>query len=222
MQVRQRVYLTPTAVRIWHWLNALGILTLCVTGAELRFPEYAAALGDYKAAVRLHNAAGLVVAVSYLLWFGYYAFVARTLIQLYVPRREELRTGVVRQGLYYFFHFFRGTRENPFHPTPQNKFNPLQKTAYLAIMFLCTPLVIVTGVLLMNVAPLRDWVVAVGGLRFLAAAHWLLACIFCAFVFVHAYLATLGHTPFAHFKPMWTGWEEVEGGGAGGRHSKAA
>jgi hypothetical protein len=25
---------------------------------------------------------------------------------------------------------------------------------------------------------------------------------------VHIYLATLGHTPLAHFKPMWNGWEE--------------
>lgn len=222
MQIHQRIYLTPTAIRIWHWLNALGILTLCVTGAEIRFPEYASVLGDYKAAIRLHNTAGIVVAISYALWFVYYAVVARTLLQLYVPRLEELRTGVIRQGLYYFFHFFRGTHENPFHATPENKFNPLQKTAYLAIMFVCTPLVIVTGVLLMNVAPLRDWLVGWGGVKFLAAAHWLLACSFCAFVFIHAYLATLGHTPFAHFKPMWTGWEEIEGGKNREDRTKAA
>ncbi|MBE0616930.1 MAG: cytochrome b, partial [Proteobacteria bacterium] len=73
-----------------------------------------------------------------------------------------------------------------------------------------TPLVIATGVLLMNVDPLRNWVVLVGGLTILTAAHWLLACAFCAFLIAHIYLATLGHTPFAHFKPMWTGWEDLE------------
>ncbi len=52
---------------------------------------------------------------------------------------------------------------------------------------------------------------AVGGIKFLDGAHFLIACAFCAFLFTHAYLATLGHTPLAHFKPMWTGWEEVEG-----------
>jgi len=30
------------------------------------------------------------------------------------------------------------------------------------------------------------------------------------FLFVHMYLATLGHTPLEHFKQMWDGWEEEE------------
>ena len=62
----------------------------------------------------------------------------------------------------------------------------------------------------MNVAPLRNLVPYFGGLQVLMAIHWLLACSFCAFLFAHIYLATLGHTPFAHFIPMWTGWEEEE------------
>ena len=28
--------------------------------------------------------------------------------------------------------------------------------------------------------------------------------------FIHPYLASLGHTPTAHFKAMFTGYEEVE------------
>lgn len=210
MQLARHIYLTPTPVRIWHWLNAFGIVTLCLTGAEIRFPEYAPILGNYKAAVRVHNAAGVVVAVSYALWFLYYAFVARSLVKLYVPTVQDISRGMIRQAFYYFFYYFLGTRSNPHHATPEDKFNPLQKTAYAAVMFLFTPLVIVTGVLLMNVDPLRELVVMAGGLTLLMAAHWLLACVFCAFLIAHVYLATLGHTPFAHFKPMWTGWEEVE------------
>jgi thiosulfate reductase cytochrome b subunit len=30
-----------------------------------------------------------------------------------------------------------------------------------------------------------------------------------AFLIVHVYLATTGHTPFAHIKAMITGWEDV-------------
>lgn len=30
------------------------------------------------------------------------------------------------------------------------------------------------------------------------------------FFFVHVYLTTTGHTPFAHIKTMITGWEEEE------------
>ena len=207
--MNEKIYLTPTPVRIWHWLNAFGIITLVLTGAEIRFPEYAQVLGNYKAAVRLHNTAGIVVMLSFGLWFIYYAFVARNLLRLYIPSREDIRRGMIRQAVFYGYQYFRGG-PNPHHQTPENKFNALQKTAYVAIMFVCIPLVIVTGMLLMNVSSLREMVMAMGGLRLLIGAHWLVACVFCAFLFTHIYLATLGHTPFAHFKPMWTGWEEAE------------
>jgi thiosulfate reductase cytochrome b subunit len=205
----EKIYLTPTPVRIWHWLNAFGIFTLILTGAEIRFPEYVQLLGNYKAAVRLHNTAGVIVALSFALWFIYYGFVARNLLRIYVPTVEDFKKGMITQAIFYGYQYFRGG-PNPHHSTPDNKFNALQKTAYAAVMFVFTPLVILTGLLLMNVSPLRNMVMAVGGLKLLINAHWLLACIFCAFVFTHLYLATLGHTPFAHFKPMWTGWEEVE------------
>ncbi len=210
MIVKEKVYLTPTPIRIWHWLNAFGIVTLCITGAEIRFPEFVHVFGNFKAAVRVHNTAGIVVAFSYALWFVYYAFVAKSLIKLYVPTARDIKRGMVAQAVYYFFYFFLGNKPNPHHLTPENKFNPLQKSAYMAVMLILTPLVIVTGIFLMNVAPMRNLVMAVGGLKILIAVHWLLASSFCAFLFVHVYLATLGHTPFAHFKPIWTGWEEIE------------
>lgn len=221
MELREKIYLTPTPVRVWHWLNAFGIVTLCLTGAEIRFPEYVSILGGYKAAVRVHNAAGVVVTLSYALWFVYYAFVARKLVRLYVPTVGDVRQGMIRQAFYYFYHFFRGTGANPHHATPEDKFNPLQKSAYAAVMFVLTPLVIVTGVLIMNVEPLRAGVALFGGLKVVTAAHWLLACAFCAFLIAHVYLATLGHTPFAHFKPMWTGWEEKEGDDSAGHRDAA-
>lgn len=210
MSVKEKIYLTPTPIRIWHWLHAFGIVTLCVTGAEIRFPEFVHVFGNLKAAVRVHNTAGIVVALSLALWFVYYAFVAKNLIKLYVPTVGDIKKGLIPQALYYFFYFFLGSKPNPHHQTPENKFNPLQKSAYMAVMLILTPLVIITGIFMMNVEPLRNLVLAVGGLKILIAVHWLLACSFCAFLFVHVYLATLGHTPLAHFKLSWTGWEDIE------------
>lgn len=204
-----RIYLQPTPVRIWHWLNALGILTLGATGVQIRFPEFINLFGSYKAAIQLHNAAGILVAVSFSLWFFYYTCIARKMSQLYVPNREDLQYGLLRQAIFYFFNYFRG-KPNPHHPTPDNKFNPLQKSAYLAIMFVLVPLVSLTGILLMNVSPLREFVLMVGGLKILVGLHFLLACSLFAFLFTHVYLATLGQTPLAYFKPMWTGWEETD------------
>ena len=40
--------------------------------------------------------------------------------------------------------------------------------------------------------------------------HVLLFILFSGFIIVHVYLASLGHTPSAHFKAMITGYEEVE------------
>ncbi|UFS71532.1 cytochrome b/b6 domain-containing protein [Geomonas sp. RF6] len=206
---KEYIYLTPMPVRIWHWLNALGIVTLCVTGAQIRFPDHVNVFGSYKAAIELHNTAGIVVSCSYVLWILYYGLIARTLVKLYVPTLTDIKTGLFRQALFYFFQYFLGG-PNPHHTLPENKFNPLQKTAYLAIMLVLLPLVIATGFMLLNVAPLREVIAMLGGLKVLVSSHFLIACSFNAFLFAHIYLATLGHTPFAHFKPMWHGWEEVE------------
>ena len=208
----EKIYLTPTPVRIWHWLNALGIVTLCVTGLQIRFPEYANIFGTYKAAIKLHDVAGVTVSISFLIWFFYYTFVARNLVKLYVPNLDDIRQGLFKQAFFYFFTYFLG-RENPHTTTQESKFNAIQKLSYLFIMFLFLPLVIVSGLLLMNIAPLRGWIVMIGGIAFLADAHYLIACSFFAFLCVHIYMATLGHTPFSHFRQMWTGWEEVESGG---------
>lgn len=207
MKHREMVYVTPMPVRIWHWLNAFGIVTLCVTGLQIRFPDYINIFGAYKAAIRLHNTAGVVVSISYLLWLMYYLVVAKTLISQYVPTREDLTSGILRQAYFYFRTYFTG-QANPHHSTPDHKFNPLQKAAYLIIMLVLLPLVIFSGVLLMYVAPFRELLLLLGGIKILVGAHFLLACCFTAFLFVHIYLATLGHTPLEHFRPMWSGWEE--------------
>lgn len=207
----RKVYLQPTPVRIWHWLNAFGIVTLIVTGAQIRFPDYVTLFASYKSAILLHNTAGLVVAVSFSLWFFYYGIVARNMLKIYLPTKDDLQVGLLRQAKFYLLTYFLGW-PNPHHPTPENKFNPMQKSAYLAIMFVLMPLVALTGILLTNVSPLREIVILVGGLKLLVAAHFLLACCLCAFLFTHVYLATLGKTPMAYIKPMWTGWEEEEVG----------
>lgn len=213
MADKKMIYLQPKPVRIWHWLNALGIVTLIVTGAQIRFPEYVSLFSEYKAAILLHNTAGFVVAISFSIWFFYYAFVARSMGKIYVPKKDDIKVGLLRQAKFYFLTYFLGW-DNPHHPTPEDKFNPLQKSAYLAIMFVLVPLVSLSGILLTNVDPLRGLIIMMGGLKILMGMHFLLACSLCAFLFTHVYLATLGHTPFAHFKPMWTGWEEEPEGHA--------
>jgi thiosulfate reductase cytochrome b subunit len=211
MSSHDKVYLQPTPVRIWHWLNAFGIVPLTVTAAQLRFPEYVTLFSSYKSVILLHNTAGLVVAASFSLWFFYYGLVARNMRKIYVPTKDDLSVGLIRQAKFYLLTYFLGW-PNPHHATPDDKFNPMQKSAYMAIMFVLMPLVALSGILLTNVSPLREVVILVGGLKLLVALHFLMACCLVAFLFTHVYLATLGKTPMAYIKPMWTGWEEVEPG----------
>jgi thiosulfate reductase cytochrome b subunit len=46
--------------------------------------------------------------------------------------------------------------------------------------------------------------------RVVDTAHVLIFICFLGFIFVHPYLASLGHTRSAHFKAMITGYEDVD------------
>ena len=203
------VLMQPTVIRIWHWVHAFCIITLCVTGIQIRFPEVVNLFGSYKATVVLHNTAGIVVAVSMAYWLIYYTVIAHSIGKVYFPTGEDIRHGLIRQAVYYFFYYFRG-KPNPFHATPVNKFNALQKMAYLAIMLIFMPVVIATGILLLDIQPLRAMLFVMGGIKIVDGLHFLSACCLCAFVFTHFYLTTLGPTPFSEIRTMWTGFETEE------------
>ncbi len=55
-------------------------------------------------------------------------------------------------------------------------------------------------------------VARMGGLPWLAPFHTLIAWLFAAFLVLHIYLTTTGHTPTANLKAMTIGWDEVEVG----------
>jgi thiosulfate reductase cytochrome b subunit len=69
---------------------------------------------------------------------------------------------------------------------------------------------IVTGVLLWDVERFHSIIAALGGVRVIDAFHIILAYIFAAFLVVHVYLSTLGHTFFSHTKAMIVGYEDTE------------
>jgi thiosulfate reductase cytochrome b subunit len=97
--------------------------------------------------------------------------------------------------------------ENPHHSTPDNKFNPMQQVSYLMIMALLIPVQIITGLFLWD-PKLFSPIVNPIGIQIFDMIHVLLWIFFSAFIIVHFYLATLGHTPMAHIIAMFTGYEE--------------
>ena len=203
-----REYLHPLGVRIWHWVHGLAIVLLVLTGFQLRFPDVFKLFGAFGDAVSVHNFFGFLVLFDYFLWLGFY-LARRELAKQYLPTREDLMVGIPRQANYYFARYFFGDPP-PFEPRPEAKFNSLQKTAYFGIMFVMLPLQIISGILLWDLKTFHPIIERLGGVRVVDAFHIILAYVFAAFLLVHLYLATLGHTFFSHFKAMIVGYEEVE------------
>jgi thiosulfate reductase cytochrome b subunit len=104
---------------------------------------------------------------------------------------------------------FRRER-HPFAKTRQQKLNPLQQVTYFAILNVLLPLQILTGIVMWGAQRWPEIAARLGGLPFLAPFHTLIAWLFAAFIVMHVYLTTTGHTPLAGIRAMMVGWDEVE------------
>jgi thiosulfate reductase cytochrome b subunit len=202
----KKIYIHPLPVRIWHWSNAVGFVLLILTGLQIRYRDLIG-IASFEASVRLHNYVGFVLMGSYLLWLVFYLTSDKIKNYQMELSPKKFYTTAVKQALYYGYGIFRG-KENPHHASAYTKFNPLQKLTYDLIMLLVVPIQFVTGLFLWDVNRFAGAVAALGGVRTVDTVHVLLFIFFSAFLPVHAYLATLGHTPLAHFKAMFTGYEE--------------
>jgi thiosulfate reductase cytochrome b subunit len=204
MEDDKLMYVHPAPVRVWHWVNAVGFVILILTGIQIRFAEIVDwfSLED---AIQLHNYVGFGVIAAYGLWVSYYFGTMK--IKLYFPNPRSFVPNAVKQIKYYGAGIFKG-EPNPHQMTPDNKFNALQKNAYVAIMFVFLPAQMITGLFLWRVKRFENYIDLIGGIKIVSSIHVLLFFFFVAFIFVHAYLATRGHTPWAHFKARFTGYEE--------------
>jgi thiosulfate reductase cytochrome b subunit len=196
--------LHPLPLRVWHWANALLVLILMITGIQLRI-EGVADLGPRSTSLLLHRYVGWAATASCIFWLVY-SLTSRHLHRNYVFRRKDFQ-GIFRQARFYLFSMFRG-EENPFRPSPEGKFNPLQKLAYGAIMCVFTPVLVVTGVLLNETFLFRKLILQWNIVGVLNALHVFGAYVFALYLVVHIYMATLGRTPFSHIKAMIVGYDE--------------
>jgi thiosulfate reductase cytochrome b subunit len=207
MEDDKLMYVHPGPVRVWHWVNAVGFIILIITGIQIRFAEIVNWFA-LEEAIQLHNYVGFVVIAAYGLWVSYYFGTMK--IKLYFPSPRTFVPNAIKQLKYYGAGIFRG-EPNPHQMTPDNKFNALQKNAYVGIMFVFLPAQMITGLFLWRVKRFENYIDLIGGIKIVSSIHVLLFFFFVAFLFVHIYLATLGHTPWAHFKAMFTGYEEHHG-----------
>jgi thiosulfate reductase cytochrome b subunit len=70
------------------------------------------------------------------------------------------------------------------------------------------PVQFLTGIMMWDIKRFQGWIDALGGVTVIDTIHVLIFIFFVSFVMIHAYMGVLGSTPSAHFKEMFTGYEE--------------
>jgi thiosulfate reductase cytochrome b subunit len=204
----QRIFLHSIWVRIWHWVNLAAFIILILTGAQIRLPK-ALHLFSFETSVQIHSWLGFILIANYFIWLFYYILTGN--IKIYIPPLHhpiEFAKKALNQAKFYGWGIMVGD-DNPHHATFYNKFNPLQQVSYLMIMVALIPLQLITGLFLWDPHLFGPFVSLLGGIQIVSLIHVFLWIFFSAFMIVHFYLATLGHTPMAHIIAMFKGYEEI-------------
>ncbi len=200
------VYMYGAYERIWHWTMAGSILVLLLTGFQVRYPE-GVALMKYSTAVVVHNVFAAILLINAFLGMFYHLTTGE--IQQFVPEGKGLIQRLWIQAQFYLKGIFVGA-SHPFVKTRRHKLNPLQQFTYAGLLNVLFPFQVVTGLLLWVAGLVPKNSALFGGLYWVAPLHNLGSWMFLAFLVVHLYLTTTGHTLTSNIKAMISGWDVEE------------
>ena len=203
----EELYLYTPFERFWHWLQAVSIGILLVTGLLIHRPDIWPALSNFRYLVPIHNVTALLLIIDAFLALFYH--VTTGAIREFIPRPKGFFDQAFMQARYYLYGIFRG-EPHPFEKYPGHKLNPLQQVTYFALLNVLLPVQVVVGVLMWSEQYWPRLVQKFGGLHVLAPIHTLVAWLLASFIVGHVYLTTTGLTPLEDIRGMITGWERVE------------
>lgn len=204
MAESKKLYFYPLWLRIWHGLNALGIVVLIITGISLQSSEWS--FMGFGTAISLHNIAGAVVTISYFLFF--IGNLVSTNGSFYRVKPKGLIKRPMKQAHYYIWGMFHGIKA-PYPLSAKRKFNPLQKYSYIIVMYLIVPAVIVTGIALLYPEIIIEEVYQYSGIFVTAIFHSILGFFISIFLIIHVYIASIGKSPKENFESIISGWHHV-------------
>jgi len=196
--MKKSVLLYAGFERLWHWVQALLIILLVVTGFEVHGSYH---IVGFEKACLYHNYLGWAVVT--LTVFALFWHIVTGEWRQYIPRLTNI-TGV---AYFYLIGIFKGDT-HPFKKSREHKLNPLQQLSYLVFLCVLLPLQVISGVAYFY----PQWGADFFGtsLEVIALVHTAVAFLTVAFVIVHIYMATTGETVFAYIMAMITGREEIE------------
>ena len=206
MGTTEKLYFYPVWLRIWHGINALGILTLIFTGISMQSGAPVSEAVGFNLLVNLHNIAGIVVTLSYFLFFIGNLVTSNGKFYLVKPKGFLKRP--LKQAQYYVWGMFHGMKP-PYPLSEKRKFNPLQKYAYIIVMYLAVPLVIVSGFALLFPEIIIDQIYAYSGIFVTAVLHSAMGFFISIFLIIHLYVASIGKSPLQNFKSIVSGWHSI-------------
>ncbi|MHC4781127.1 MAG: cytochrome b/b6 domain-containing protein [Planctomycetota bacterium] len=203
------IYVRTVPERLWHVLHGVSVLGLIFSGAALGFPDVAPILGP-DGASGLHSACAKLLLFDFILWLIYVLATRR--IRFFLPRRRDLLDGIAAQGRHYLGGFLKKDQP-PFPVSKKEKFNPLQKWAYLLVMGALVPLLIATGIALIGAD--QTGASGAGTAGFAVSAHRLLAAASLFFLLVHVALAFVARSARDSFRSLLTGYVRARGSAQG-------
>lgn len=202
----EKLYLYPIWLRLWHAVNAFMFLVLLVTGVSLQYSSIDFPLIRFDYAVQYHNIAGIILSFNYLI------FVIGNLTtgnaRFYKLKIKGLFQDLMKQANYYMFGTFKGEK-TPFPVNANRKFNPLQKVAYVATMYVFIPIMILTGLALLFPETIVENVFNLSGIYLTALLHGVVSIMLLLFLVIHLYFSTMGKTPTSNFKSIINGYHEA-------------
>jgi Ni/Fe-hydrogenase b-type cytochrome subunit len=224
------VYRHKLLTRLWHWLNALAIFVLLMSGLGIfnahpmlywgqyganldtpwltldRFPSWATIPGDYSLALSRH----WHLAFAWLFGLGLLTYLVASLINRHLQKDIALSRAEVAPS-----HLWEDIKKHArfdFHES-EARYNPLQKITYSLILFVILPLVIATGLCMSpGFGGVVPWLTDVfGGRQSARSIHFLCAGAIAAFIVVHLLLVILAG-PINEMRSMITGWFKLSPG----------
>ena len=199
------MYLYPLWVRLWHFINAVLILILIITGFSIWFAgsDTESLTSGYAKAARWHNISAIILIISYM------GFVIGNVMsgngKHYRIKKNDISPGIGRQLKYYLYGKYKNKKQ-PFPVTSENKFNPLKKVTYLLIMYLALPLLIITGIILLIPDIVFTENPGPGMYILIDILHIVLGLMISLFLIIHIYLCTIGTKSLSLIRGIITGY----------------
>ena len=224
-----KIFRHRLSTRLWHWINAVTVFVMLMSGLTISNAHPRLYWGHYganfdKAWLTLPHFPGWATiptgynlalarqwhfAFAWVLAFGLLFYMVRSLWNGHFRRDIALSAREVAPA-----HLIADVKQHLRldFDTPGGGYNPLQKIAYSAVLFVLLPGLILTGLTLSpGMNAVLPWLLDVfGGRQSARSIHFLCAGGIAAFIVIHL-LLVLAAGPINEVRSMITGWFRVKG-----------